>query len=259
MSKDLEREYRALVNSEAPDLWARIEAGLEEKKTADLYSVSNSVSNSISIEKNQKKRVDFKLWAGLAAACACVALIVPAMARTMIMGGSGGSQSNSAPSNYSPAQYETYDRADSAGQKAGTEYENGMYNGAASDDAGINNMTTSEGMNTASDSAHIDNAVALEEAVEATAEEAYSFHATVEILDIDDYKDNGILYTAKVIASGESELQVDSEVRIFRPVLAAEGVTALEDSHVYELVLYEDHSGSFGQEMTYILEGVVEE
>ena len=31
MSKDLEKEYRALVNSEAPDLWARIEVGLEEK------------------------------------------------------------------------------------------------------------------------------------------------------------------------------------------------------------------------------------
>lgn len=31
MSKDLEKEYRALVNSKAPDLWARIEAGLEEK------------------------------------------------------------------------------------------------------------------------------------------------------------------------------------------------------------------------------------
>lgn len=31
MSKDLEKEYKALVDSEAPDLWARIGAGLEEK------------------------------------------------------------------------------------------------------------------------------------------------------------------------------------------------------------------------------------
>ena len=95
MSKDLEREYRALVNSEAPDLWARIEAGLEEKKAADLYSVSIDRNQ----ERNQKKRVDFKMWAGLAAACACVALIVPAMARMMIMGGSGSAQSNSMSSN----------------------------------------------------------------------------------------------------------------------------------------------------------------
>lgn len=32
MSKDLEKEYRALMDSEAPDLWARIESGLQEKK-----------------------------------------------------------------------------------------------------------------------------------------------------------------------------------------------------------------------------------
>lgn len=252
MSKDLEREYRAFVNSEAPDLWARIEAGLEEKKTADLYSVSNSVS----MEKNQKKRVDFKMWAGLAAACACVALIVPAMARTMMMGGSGSPQSSSTPSsNASPPM--AYDSADDAGQKAETAYENGMHSGAA-DDASINNTITSEGMNTASDSAYMDSAAAMEEAAE-EAEEVYSFRATIEVLDIDIHKDNGILYTAKVIASEESELQVGSEVKIFSPVLAAEGVTTLEDSHVYELLLYEDHSGSFGQEMTYILEDVVDE
>lgn len=248
MSKDLEREYRALANSEAPDLWARIEAGLEENKAADLYSVSMERYQ----ERNQKKRVDFKMWAGLAAACACVALIVPAMARMMIMGGSGSPQSNSMSSNYSPAQHETYD---STGQKAETAYENGMYNGAASDDASINNTTTSEGMNAASDSsAYIDNAAALEE----VAEEAYSFRATVEVLDIDDYTDGGVLYTAKVIASEESELQVDSEVKILSPKLATESVTALEESHVYELVLYEDYSGSFEQEMTYILQDVLD-
>lgn len=32
MSKDLEKEYRALMDSEAPNLWARIEPGSRKKK-----------------------------------------------------------------------------------------------------------------------------------------------------------------------------------------------------------------------------------
>lgn len=36
MSRDLEREYRAFVDSEVPDLWARIESGLEEKSRRQI-------------------------------------------------------------------------------------------------------------------------------------------------------------------------------------------------------------------------------
>ena len=56
MSKDLEKEYKALMDSEAPNLWARIEAGLEEKE-----------------KPAGRKWYRIKLWAGLAAACACAA------------------------------------------------------------------------------------------------------------------------------------------------------------------------------------------
>ncbi len=69
MSKDLEKEYRALVNSEAPDLWARIEVGLEEKTVRSHR------------EKFIKKKWHFKMWAGLAAACVCVALSLPVIMR----------------------------------------------------------------------------------------------------------------------------------------------------------------------------------
>ena len=85
MSRDLEREYRGLVNSDVPDLWTRIEAGLEEKNTApgeaktDIRMTDFQASGS-RVENVRGKRARFRIWAGIAAACACVALIVPAMA-----------------------------------------------------------------------------------------------------------------------------------------------------------------------------------
>ena len=70
MSKDLEKEYRALMDSEAPDLWARIESGLQEKKPV-----------------RQKKTAVLR-WVGLAAACACVALCIPVLKIRLPLGGS---------------------------------------------------------------------------------------------------------------------------------------------------------------------------
>lgn len=103
MSRDLEREYRALVNSEAPDLWARIEAGLEDKKMApetagtaasDLHITDFSMPDA-QREQPRIRKANFRVWAGIAAACACVALVVPAMLRAGMS--KGGSYSNSAP------------------------------------------------------------------------------------------------------------------------------------------------------------------
>ena len=63
MSRDLEREYRGLVNSEVPDLWTRIEAGLEEKNTApgeaktDIRMTDFQASGSRVENVRGKKRV----------------------------------------------------------------------------------------------------------------------------------------------------------------------------------------------------------
>ena len=69
MNKDFEQAYRELAQSEIPDLWDRIEAGLSEKSTPEKEQ-----------EKNQeKKRIYFGRYAGMAAAMLCAALIVPAV------------------------------------------------------------------------------------------------------------------------------------------------------------------------------------
>lgn len=194
MSKNLEREYRALVNSEVPDLWARIEAGLEDKKTTPEESASEEKETDFQTENVRSKKVNFKMWAGLAAACVCVALIVPAMARTLTMVGEGNSYSNSA-----PQQLDSHEKAENGEQKFPF------------------------------------------------------FRATVEILDIDIRTNGKVLYTAKVIASENADLQVDSEIKIISPVVETEGAVTLEEAQTYDLMLCEEQSDDSGEEKAFLL------
>lgn len=92
-------------------------------------------------------------------------------------------------------------------------------------------------------------------AAEEPESEPYRFHATVEILGTDLRMDSGVLYTAKVITSDNPAMEADSEIRIFCSAVSSEGVTMLEDSQTYDLVLCEDRSGEAGQEVTYLLVG----
>ena len=244
MSKNLEREHRALVNSEVPDLWARIEAGLEEKKAApqkaetDLHITDFPVTDS-QMESKQDKKVNFKVWAGVAAACVCAALILPAMTRTVNMSGGSGSN-NTAPQ----AAEESYEE---------TAYED-MGIGTASADNGMSDNATSVKNTVTSDSADTANAAGevLEEAAD-EEQEQYRFYATVEILDRDADTDGGILYMARVIASESPSLQPDSEIRILSPVAETDGMTVLENAQTYDLMLCEEHTDESGQERTYLL------
>lgn len=68
MSKDFEQAYRELAQNEIPDLWDRIEAGIQEKSTPE---------KEISKHKTVKRRY-FKWYTTTAAAVACAVLIVPA-------------------------------------------------------------------------------------------------------------------------------------------------------------------------------------
>lgn len=76
MGRDFEQEFRELKQSEIPDLWNRIEAGLSEK--TNMTHVSG---NAITVEKgrrNIRKRFSWRKWGTLIAACLCVIIIFPA-------------------------------------------------------------------------------------------------------------------------------------------------------------------------------------
>lgn len=252
MSRDLEREYRALVNSEVPDLWARIEAGLEDKKTApetaasDLHITDFPMTDTQN-EQPRIRKANFRVWAGIAAACACVVLIVPAMLRAGMS--KGGSYSNSAPNFAADTASPAADSGGGAEDNAGREEMAYEYGNEKSDFLQGNAQTTADSdMNSAADGAQV-----MEEAAAAEEPESYSFHATVEILGTDLRMDSGVLYTAKVLSSDNSAIAADSEIRIFSSAVSAEGMTRLEVSQTYDLVLCEDRSGETGQEPTYLL------
>lgn len=90
MERDFEQEFRELKQSEIPDLWNRIEAGLSEKKNVTPMSQSiaaqdkgyiadgGNVERIVSDRKMTKKRFAWRRWGALAAACLCVAVMLPA-------------------------------------------------------------------------------------------------------------------------------------------------------------------------------------
>ncbi|MCM1136309.1 MAG: hypothetical protein NC400_12135 [Clostridium sp.] len=69
MSKDFEQAYKDLMQAEAPDLWNRIEAGLESKSAPE---------EKIAEKEPKKKVLVFRRYSGLAAAMVCAAVIIPA-------------------------------------------------------------------------------------------------------------------------------------------------------------------------------------
>ncbi len=83
MERDFEQEFRQLKQSEIPDLWDRIEAGLSEKKNMTNVS-QNKILPDTNIEENVsggqivKKQFAWRRWGTLAAACLCVIIILPA-------------------------------------------------------------------------------------------------------------------------------------------------------------------------------------
>ncbi len=217
MSKDLEKEYRALVNSEAPDLWARIEVGLEEKTVRSHR------------EKFIKKKWHFKMWAGLAAACVCVALSLPVIMRYFSPDGSNSDI-------VSPGN-NTVGMGDTAGI---TEY-------AAVESAG--EIVLEESIRPAAINEEYDIA-------EAAEQKSNNFTVTAEILDIDIHKDSGILYTISVTASENTDVQAGSEIKIFSSALTTGGVIALEKSQSYQFTLADDMTHSAEEGVVYTLQAV---
>ncbi|MCL2255006.1 MAG: hypothetical protein FWC09_11245 [Lachnospiraceae bacterium] len=95
MSKILADEYKKLAAHDLPDLWDRIEAGIDEKKVAAAPLTNNVPEKKIKVVNNRDFKVDnlktikldplsyqnrrrfAKRYGGLIAALFCVAIIIP--------------------------------------------------------------------------------------------------------------------------------------------------------------------------------------
>lgn len=79
MSRDLKREYEAMLDQEIPDLWSRIEPQLADKKTAQAVPLRPAESGSRGgVRKKQRiSRRTIAVWGSFAAACVCLAIVIP--------------------------------------------------------------------------------------------------------------------------------------------------------------------------------------
>ncbi|MCH5249956.1 MAG: anti-sigma factor [Lachnospiraceae bacterium] len=89
MKRDFELEFKDLKLNEVPDLWSRIEAGLSEKNpAAPVLANGKGTSNAY----KSAKRPAWRRWGTLAAACLCIAVILPAI--SLVIGNIGGRKNN---------------------------------------------------------------------------------------------------------------------------------------------------------------------
>lgn len=92
--KNLENEYRKMIQQETPDLWNRIEAGLTEKKeiteTAEITETTDAEEKSAVIKRSVWIRA--VRYSGIAAACLCGVIIIPAIALSLLTGESGSTK-----------------------------------------------------------------------------------------------------------------------------------------------------------------------
>lgn len=236
MSKDLEKEYRALVNSKAPDLWARIEAGLEEKTVPPHH------------KKFAKKKWHFKMWIGFVAACICVVLCIPVITRHFLP--SGGKLDSTALDNNTVSMECVPEVAEYRAAELADEIvlEEGVYPAAMNEEydsvgrdsnAVVSGGTGNNGVN-----------------MEAAEQENSSFVITAEVVDIDVRRDSGIVYTISVIESENTDIQTGSTIKIFSSALTTEGVITLEKAQSYQLTLVNDTLHSAKEEVIYTLQAV---
>ena len=78
MKKDFEKAYKELANTEVPDLWDRIEAGLSEK-SAPAETKAEKNKKTAPVNKKTKIAVFMRKYSALAAAIVCAVILIPTM------------------------------------------------------------------------------------------------------------------------------------------------------------------------------------
>ena len=78
MKKDFETAYKELANTEVPDLWDRIEAGLSEK-SAPAETKAEKNKKIAPVNKKTKIALFMRKYSALAAAIVCAIILIPTM------------------------------------------------------------------------------------------------------------------------------------------------------------------------------------
>ncbi|MCM1048664.1 MAG: hypothetical protein NC433_09570 [Clostridiales bacterium] len=102
MERDFEKEFKQLKQSETPDLWNRIEAGLSERKVTasepDKLNASIIKVNEFDRKTSTPiRKINIRKWGTLAAACICAVIIIPALSLAIKNGGRKNNMSGGMP------------------------------------------------------------------------------------------------------------------------------------------------------------------
>lgn len=77
MSKNFEEEYREYLNAQAPDLWGRIEAGIDAVSSSDERSTGSVVPIKAGNKKRKKKKqIRYQHYRTIASVAACLFALV---------------------------------------------------------------------------------------------------------------------------------------------------------------------------------------
>lgn len=194
MVRDFEHEFIEFKQNEIPDLWNRIEAGLSEKK------VTASVPEK---ENTSFKKINWRRWGTLAAACLCAAIIIPAISMinrkndgpSYSGGQSEGNMSNSTAMDYTTADCEASeapemnagDNGGAAASDAGSVYSEDKGSTDAASDCDNSDTGTQDGMEmtqTGGTSAAPSEAENASETVEAEEEARVEDYEAIKGLDL---------------------------------------------------------------------------
>jgi len=252
MNKDFEKAYKELARVEAPDLWDRIENGLNEKSTP--------------VKKKSSFVVFLRRYSALAAAVLCVVILVPAMILMKHSGSKSFSEKAMSAEDFNTAVTEACETTEEAAPEEPVEEytetaeEKSVegYAGAAADLAAGEGAQTGAAMaeaETAEDTAEISNFMAqkelMEEKKESAAEETekdsrseaadrkftnvtVTIEETKEQITEGDINEMGTICTGIVKNDPSGVLAEGEEIHIFIPVVSS---VALFKGETYELNL----------------------
>ncbi|MCM1143074.1 MAG: hypothetical protein NC318_02020 [Blautia sp.] len=130
MKRDFEQEFKRWKQSETPDLWGRIEAGLSEKQVAAPVfkgGKSSAYADGTAVQYKTIRKTAWHKWGTLAAACLVAVIVFPAVSFMMKRSGNKSGESNMM-TDYSAGE------ADTAAFEDGTAADAGVGEAGAADD-----------------------------------------------------------------------------------------------------------------------------
>lgn len=235
MKKDFEKAYKELAETEVPDLWDRIEAGLSEK-SAPAEAKAEESKEPAPIKKKTKVAVFMRRYSALAAAIVCAVILIPTVIVMKKAGSKFMSESAAEPAFTTESAY--YDEA-VAEEAEESKVESSM--------AAAEAFSTEEGASGAvKESAKTDSA--MNDAVcEDAAPEDYNKQNASELKNIvvkvkkaeekpmeNEVEEAGVLYTAVVKKNPSGLPREGEEIQIFIPVVSS---VALTEDGTFELDL----------------------